>query len=159
MEIRYSLTRAEIFLSFLQAMAKSPKLLAKVLVFCLLPGAVGVTVSGVLTRRLTFGDAVSIILWMIGAFCFMVLWLFIRGKTAERTLSVSEAGISTTIGKLRGEIAWGKIADVKEAGRHILVIGSSGNAFFIPDRAFSSPDQKMKFISDVREWRGSRLIL
>jgi hypothetical protein len=66
---------------------------------------------------------------------------------------LTREGISTGIGKLHGKVAWSKIADVEDVDRHLLIVGSSGNAFFIPDRAFSSSDQKTQLISDIGRWR------
>jgi hypothetical protein len=125
-----------------------------VLVYCLIAAIIPVIFSDAFIGGHKFGLARLLILWTIGTFCLLLLVLFATAKTAQRTMDFSEGGISTTIGKLRGHVGWGKIADVKDAGPHVLVMGRSGNAFFIPNRAFSGPDEKAQFVSDVREWRG-----
>jgi hypothetical protein len=154
MELKYSLTRTEIVLTFLNGLINSPQLLARVLIYCLVLGILAVIMSGAFSGRLTLGDARLIVPWTISAFCFVVVWVFIRAKTAERTLNVTESGISTRIGRLDGRVSWAKVADVKNTDQHVLIVGSSGNSFFIPNRAFSSPDQKLKIISDMNRWRG-----
>lgn len=155
MEIAYSLTRPEIVLSFLRSLASSPKLFARILIYCFLLGAVWTELSGGFSRGLTLLAAGFVLLWAIGTLCILVLFLFLTAKTAQRTMTVTERGISTTIGKLHGQVAWRKVSDVRDAGNHILIMGLSGNSFFIPDRAFGSPDQKAQFIADIRDWRNN----
>jgi hypothetical protein len=46
----------------------------------------------------------------------MPLWLFIRAKTALRTLTVA-GGISTQIGRLKGDVPWDKVKAVTDADR------------------------------------------
>lgn len=154
MKIRYSLTRAEVVRSFLQGLAKSPKLVARVLVYCLIAAILPMVISGAFIGGPTLVTSGSSILWTVGTFCLFLILLFATAKTAQRTMDVSEDGISTSIGKLRGLVDWGRIADVRDTGPHVLIVGRSGNSFFIPNRAFNSPDQKTQFISEICEWRG-----
>ena len=93
---------------------------------------------------------------MVGAFVFMPLWLFIRGKTDERMLTISPEGIATEIGSLKGQLPWSKIKLVTETSRHhVLIVGASGNAFFIPSRAFEAPGQQAEFMTQISRWRNA----
>lgn len=98
--------------------------------------------NGAFSRGVETHDVILAFAWMVGAFTFMPLWLFLRGKTSERTLTVSQNGISTQIGSMKGEIPWSKVKLVAKAHEHVLIVGASGNAFFIPGRAFEGPNQK-----------------
>ncbi len=153
MTIKYALTRAEIVRFFLLALSKSPRLLIVVLIASLWPGLVFLGTIGALSRSLTVTDARVAFECTIGAFCFIVLWIYLRGKTDERTLSVSEPGISTAIGSLTGQVPWKKVRTVSGMGRYVLIVRSNGNAFFIPSRAFSGPDQQAEFIAECSRWR------
>ena len=86
----------------------------------------------------------------------MVLWVFIRGKTAERTLSVSELGISTGIGLISAQVPWSKVRVISDAGEYVLIARTNGNAFFIPSRAFTGPSQKVQFIEEADRWRKAK---
>ncbi len=85
----------------------------------------------------------------------MPLWLYIRGKTDERTLTVSPDGISTEIGSLRGQIPWSKVKLVNDTSSHVLIVGATGNAFLIPARAFQDSYQRSQFLMQIGHWRGA----
>ncbi len=105
MTIKYALTRAEIVQFFLQTLGKSPKLMVVILICSLWPAFIYLSASGAFQRSFTVSDIAVSLDWMFAAFCFMVAWIFMRGKTGERTLSVTESGISTEIGSLRNPCA------------------------------------------------------
>jgi hypothetical protein len=108
--------------------------------------------SGVFSRPLIVESVVEALAAAVGGFCLMVLYLFLRGKTDVRTLTISEQGISTEIGSLKGQVPWNKVSAVAHAGNCVLILRSNGNAFFIPGRAFSGPEQQAQFITEVRAW-------
>jgi hypothetical protein len=85
-------------------------------------------------------------------FCFVIAMVFVRGKTQERTLSVSEHGISTKIGSIDAQLPWTKVKEVKDSGRYILIVGRSGNSFFVPSRAFRGAEERGEFLSQIRRW-------
>lgn len=85
-------------------------------------------------------------------FCFVIAMVFVRGKTEERTLSVSEQGISTQIGSLDAQLPWTRVKEVKDSGTYILIVGRSGNSFFVPSRAFSGTRERAEFLSEIRRW-------
>jgi hypothetical protein len=89
----------------------------------------------------------------MAAFSVFLFLIFIRGKTEERSLSVSEEGISTEIGTIKGQVRWNKVKVIKDAGQYVLIERTNGNAFSIPNRAFSGPEQKHQFITQISSWR------
>ena len=123
-----------------------------VLSFCLLSGAMWIVVPLVSGRSLSTRDALLAIAWTIGMFCFVIAMVFVRGKTEERTLSVSEQGISTQIGSLDAQLPWTRVKEVKDSGTYILIVGRSGNSFFVPSRAFSGTRERSEFLSEIRRW-------
>src|SRR5215831_181814 len=64
------------------------------------------------------------------------LYPLLRFKSDERTLEITPTGISTTIGRKSGEIAWGQVADIDSHKQRIYIIGKNGNGFIVPDAAF-----------------------
>jgi YcxB-like protein len=151
--IKYALTRIEIVRFFLRGVKSSPKFLAMILICLVGLGAFTLAMRSAFSRSLTSRDVVIAVAWPAGALIFMLLWLFIRGKTDERTLTVSPDGISTQIGSLKGQIPWSKVKLVTRTNRHVLIVGATGNAFFIPSRAFQGPDQQAKFVTQIDHWR------
>lgn len=63
-------------------------------------------------------------------------------------------GLSTSIGKKSADIPWKKVKIVKDSGTFVLIAGINGNGFFIPGRAFASPDDHARFVEQVRIWQG-----
>jgi hypothetical protein len=116
-------------------------------------GMLSLVPRGAFSRTLTFRDVLAACAWAIGALVFMPLWLFIRGKTEERTLTVSPEGLSTEIGSLKGQIPWREVKLIAEASQHVLITSSVGNTFFIPARAFQGPEQKVQFTKQINNWR------
>ena len=155
MTVKYILTKGEIVRAFLIGMGKSPRIFLIVLAICVWPAAVWLFDRRVWTTGLRFTDVPSILGWMVGAFCFLLALISIKGKTVERTLVTSDQGIATEIGRFSGKVRWAKVKQVTETDRHILIIGTSGNSFFIPNRAFEGEDGKNQFLAEVRQWRAS----
>jgi hypothetical protein len=155
MTIKYALTRAEIVRVFITGLAKSPRILMVFLVLSSFPALVWLSTTGAFSQRIKVGDVVVACIWLIIGSCLVLTIVFLRAKTEERTLSVSEGGISTQIGPIGGERPWTKVKEVKDAGSYILIVGTSGNSFFIPARAFSGADQRQEFLSNVRRWHRS----
>jgi len=96
------------------------------------------------------------IAWSVSAFLMAfisglasVIWMpiypQIKFKPQIRTLSVSENGISTSIGKCSGYVAWSEVASVSQLNGNIYIVGVNGNGFVVPARAFSGVDEKNKF--------------
>jgi hypothetical protein len=127
--------------------------MALISLFLLCPGVVGLEIGGAFSRPFTFLDIEVAGGAMIFTFCFLLVWIFLRGKTEERTLTISELGISTKIGSHKGQVAWDKVSRVSDALKFVLIVGTSGNAFFVPSRAFNGPAERAKFIAEIAHWR------
>ncbi len=153
MTIKYRLTRVEIVRSYLRSLGSSPKFLMRIVIYSAAVGVFALATGGALSRPLTLHDAVVALAWAGGVFVFMPLWLFIRGKTDERTLTISPEGISTEIGSRKGQIPWTKVKVVATTSAHVLIVGATGNAFFIPGRAFQGLDQQAQFVQQIDHWR------
>jgi hypothetical protein len=85
-------------------------------------------------------------------FSLVIGMVFICGKTAERTLSVSEEGVSTQIESIDARLPWSKVKEVKDSGTYILIVGRSGNSFFVPLQAFHGAEERREFLSEIRRW-------
>ena len=152
MTIEYALTRVEIVRGFLRSLGSSPRYLVTVLCYALVMSGIVLVGTGAFSRSLTLRDAVTAVLTAGGFMLFLPVMLFIRGKTSNRSLTVSAEGISTEIGSLKAQIPWRKVKVISETDRYVLVARASGNAFFIPSRAFSSPEQKAAFVTKIKHW-------
>jgi hypothetical protein len=109
--------------------------------------------SGRLSKAIAPSDGAIAAFLIFGYFLFMPAFLILRGKTAVRTVTISRAGIYTEIGKIKAERPWSAIKVVSETNSFVVLAGVSGNAFFIPDRAFSDSEQKAEFLARVRAWK------
>lgn len=149
MTIKYALTRTEILLFFLKSLTKSPKLLMIFMSLLLWPSLFYLWTTWSIEREISLSNAATAGGLLLAAACFLLAWIFVRGKTNERTLDVSEKGISTQIGKLKGQVAWAKVKLVTNAGRYVLIVRNNGNAFFIPSRAFTGPEEQARFVDEI----------
>jgi hypothetical protein len=154
MRITYTLSRTENVRSFLGGIVSSPRIGVPVFFFCVLAGAASLATRAQTVPPLTLQNVARLLGWAFGAFCFLIVWLFLRAKTTERSLTTSEVGISTQIGRLKGEVPWSKIGVVRDTGRFVLLAGRTGNAFFIPARAFENSEAKELFLAEIDQWRG-----
>ena len=88
------------------------------------------------------------------AMLLLAVYPMLRFKKDERFLSISPSGITTTIGKLSGEVPWSKVRRIEQAGRCIYIFGTSGNTFTIPYRAFPTEDLRTEFLQRATQWWG-----
>ena len=152
MTISYSLTRFEIVRTYLYVIPRSPRILTVVLIISVWPGFVRLSSKEAFSHTLGIGDAFAAFVWMVGTFFLLLLWVFLRAKTKVRTLSISEQGVYTEIGRIKAEYPWTKVKEIKDVGSYILVVNRSGNAFFIPNRAFTDTNQRAEFLQKVNQW-------
>jgi YcxB-like protein len=150
--IEYALRRSEIFQSYWRSIARSPKFRNTILLYSIAIGLITLLIRVLFSEPLRAGDVVGAALWAVGFFLFIPFWMFIRGKTAKRTLTVSLDGIATEIGRIKAQIPWSKVRMITETPQFILIAHTKGNAFFVPNRAFSEPSQKVEFLDAVRQW-------
>ena len=152
LSIEYALTRGEIFRAFLQSAAGSPRYLLTIILNSVTFGVITLLFRAAPLARLTMRDAISALTWTLGLLLLMPLWIFIRAKTDRRTLTISRDGITTEIGRHNGKVPWPKVKIITETPRFVLIARTNGNAFFIPDRAFSGVDQRQHFVTEIRRW-------
>jgi hypothetical protein len=153
MTIQYALTRTEIAAGFFRSMRISPKFLITICCYAVCCSGLFLAASGSFSRPLEPQDALKASFFAIGFFLFMPAYLFLRGKTSLRTFTISPEGISTEIGSMKAQRPWSAIKIVAESEKHVLLAGASGNAFFIPSRAFSNPEQKTEFVAKIKAWK------
>lgn len=152
MTITYSLTRFEIVRTYLFVMPRSPRILTVVLIISAWPGFVRLSTKWALSHHLSIEDFLAALVWMIVVFVLLLLWVFFRAKTNVRSLSISEQGIYTEIGRIKADYPWSKVKEVKDVGDYILVVNRTGNAFFVPNRAFSNAEQRIEFLEKLNRW-------
>jgi hypothetical protein len=148
--VEYALTRPEIFRSFLRGATSSPKYLGMILLYAAAIGLLMLMLQAAVSHSVTLKDATIAAAGAIGYLVFIPIWVALRGKTATRTLTVSPDGISTEIGRLRGHVPWDKVRVVTDTPRFVLIARTNGNAFFIPDRAFTSLEHRSQFLTEIR---------
>lgn len=78
-------------------------------------------------------------------------------KPQVRTLTIDRAGLTTSIGKLYGEVPWRNVEAIVDQLELIIIRRTNGNAFVIPARAFASPAERTAFLSAARETRAATL--
>ena len=154
MTIKYSLTRSEIVRSFLLALRTVPRLRSVIIGYSLLLGVFSLLSHRVFSGSLALHDVFVALAWSFFALILMQLWLFVRGKTTERTLTISEQGIATEIGSMHGQIPWSNVKAVTSTRSYIVIVGLRGNSFIIPDRAFGGSDARTQFVAQIQQWRG-----
>jgi hypothetical protein len=152
MTVRYSLTRLEVVRTYLFAISSSPRISLVVLIICGWPGLVHLATKLSIAHSLVASDVFIVLLWAVCMFFLLLGWVFFRAKTNERILTISDQGIYTEIGKIRADYPWRKVKEIRDVQKYILLVNRSGNAFFIPNRAFENTLQRSQFLSDAIRW-------
>jgi hypothetical protein len=91
-------------------------------------------------------------LWTVAALAFLPHYPQLTFKSQLRRLTIDPVGIHTTIGALRGDIPWRRVASITTVGDRTYVIGKNLNSFIIPERAFSGVEQRSEFIRSAETW-------
>ena len=150
MTIEYALTRTEIVKGYFRSLLSSPRYLTTILLYALGFSAAVMIASGALSRNLALFDAIAALMAAVAFILILPVILFIRAKTSMRSLTVSSEGISTEIGSLKAHRPWCKIKIIQETSHYVLIAAANGNAFYIPVRAFSAPEQKAEFVTRIK---------
>jgi hypothetical protein len=153
MTINYSLTRFEIVRTFVAVLPQSPRIFTIVFISSAWPGFVMLLSKHEFSNGLTVWDFLGALIFGSVAFLLLLTWVFLRAKTRERTLTISEHGVHTEIGRIKADYPWSKVKQIKDVGQYLLVVNRTGNAFFIPDRAFPSAKARTEFLELANEWR------
>ncbi|MGH9565244.1 MAG: YcxB family protein [Candidatus Angelobacter sp.] len=152
MAIEYALTRNEVVRAFFASLRVSARLRRVVLTYSVAIGLLELALRAVPRGTVGMKDALIALAWAAAAFFFMPAVLWFRGKKDTRKLAISQEGIATTIGRFNGQIPWKRIADIKDAGKFVLIVRSNGNTFFVPNRAFGGAEQRTQFLAEMRGW-------
>jgi hypothetical protein len=91
-------------------------------------------------------------LWTAAVLALLPLYPQLRFKSQLRRLTIDENGIHTTIGALRGDIPWARVVSIATVRDRTYVIGTNLNCFIIPERAFSTAEQRIEFIRSAETW-------
>lgn len=141
---------------FCVSLAESPRYRSTIILYSIAVGASTLLIRATPLRSVTVKDAIAAVATAAGVLVFMALWVFIRAKTGQRTLTISQDGISTEIGRLKGKIPWKTVKIIKETPEFVLVSRTNGNAFFIPHRAFSGIEHQRGFVTALKDWMQAR---
>lgn len=76
-------------------------------------------------------------------------------KSQERLLNVGPEGWDTKIGKKKGARNWSEVASIKEDSGKVVITNKNCNALIVPERAFKSEKDNMRFYDDIRNWHTS----
>jgi hypothetical protein len=151
MLVEYALKRGEVFKGYFRAFNCLPSFRNRMLTMAVTIGIMTIPFSYASKHKVEIVDAAFAILWAIGFLIFMALWLWIRTKTEIRHLRIDEFGLSTTIGKLTGEIPWAKVSLVSDLGNFIFIGGKNMNFFLIPNRAFSEDQDRAQLLKIAKQ--------
>lgn len=151
--IEYALTRSEVARSYFQAIRQSPEYLRRIVVLAAICAIPQMCIRVFNSRHLGGAEILSAFIVFAAVLVLLPLGLFLTAKTDRRTLTISPDGISTYIGEKSGQIPWKSVKIVKDSGTFVLIARTTGNAFFIPDRAFISPDDRVHFVEQIGIWR------
>jgi hypothetical protein len=97
-------------------------------------------------RRPTTTDWIIALIWGVAIYFQFPRFLRSRTKKNKRILSIQPDKLSTTIGKLSGDVPWTKVDSLNVTDEHIFLIRKNMNGFAIPRRAFVDEAQRMEFI-------------
>ena len=111
-----------------------------------------IRILGVSNRRALTPTYVGMsVVFSFLAIAWMPLVPLILFKSEERVLTLDELGTTTTVGSKSGAATWQEIARIDSDDQVISITRISGNAFLIPNRAFSSSDERAQCLKLIRE--------
>lgn len=151
MTIRYKATRSDVWSAYWYTWRHSVRLnVVRLLLFgwafFMAHGwLTGTTVEPALRVPFALGIALSVMV-------LLAIYPLLRFKKDERTLTISPAGLATTIGTKSGDVPWNKVARVAVAGDCIYIVGKNGNSFTVPRHAFDGDAQRTEFLERCTGW-------
>jgi len=151
MELRYTASRSDIRALLLHNLRYARRLQIVLLVIAGIPvlvGAIDLAAEGTLSGRALVP---YLVMGLLGAAILPILAI-LRTKKHERSLHIEPTGIRTTIGNMRGEVAWRQIDYVADDGRRVFITGKSTNGFVVPASAFGSTEDREALVSSMQRW-------
>lgn len=156
MTIEYTLSGADLVRGFWNSLRCSWRYRAGILLYAAAMGLLFWRARSGWAQPPTVKDVMAASLGIVFFLAFMSLWLFVRAKTARRTLSISPEGISTPIGKLQGQIPWSSVKLIEDNKDFVLISRINGNAFYIPGNAFTGSEHRSSFINEARALKAGK---
>jgi hypothetical protein len=86
------------------------------------------------------------------AIALLPLWPQLRFKNDVRSLTITPAGFTTTIGRLSGARSWKDVSYIEDTGEEILIVGTNRGAMVVPKRAFENDAARRAFFEDAKSW-------
>lgn len=80
----------------------------------------------------------------------MALTPLLLFKPQMRQLTIDPGGLTTQIGAKSGHVPWAAVESIADTGEFIVITGTDGNAFIVPQRAFSSALERTAFVQYLR---------
>jgi len=149
--IRYALKRADVWRAYARQWRSSWKLMAAQVVIAL--SVFYLTLKNVAGNKpVQVHHIASAALVTCAVLAFLPLYPLIRYKSQERILTIAPEGITTTIGKLHGELSWRQIESISPEGDRIYIVGRNQNSFAVPDHAFASAEDRAEFLRLSVQW-------
>lgn len=113
------------------------------LIFAAVFWAAAVAIYGGIPNRL--GSFVILVLIGIVPLIGFVLFPMLKFKSQQRTLTVDNDGIETSIGSIQATIPWPEVTEVWVDGDYLVIERTNRNAFIVPARAFYDADSRVAF--------------
>ena len=92
------------------------------------------------------------IVWAVATLRVSLVFPQLMFKPGVRSLTINEAGISTTIGSQSAQVLWANIRRIEDVGDRMFVLGKNLNSFVIPSRAFGSASERKEFFEKASAW-------
>ena len=154
MRVEYASSRAEVAGWYWHSLTHNGTHLRNWLISLLFVGAavfVGQRAAGAaLAKALGMGALTAVL-----AALFFALYPQLRFKPQTRILTIATEGLSTTINAKSRNYSWSEVASVTLVRGRVYIGISNGNAFVVPSRAFTSPQQQEEFLQRCSEWRAN----
>lgn len=142
--VRYALTRNEVWRWYWKAwcqrlwMVHALSAVVTVLAFSVYD------LGGSLARSMGLGVLASLIL--AGA---MIGYPQLRYRPEERILTANTEGLSYVRGSQTGQVKWKVVRSAEFRDGDVIVSGRGGSAFIIPERAFASQEEALRFLEFI----------
>lgn len=151
MTIHYSIRRADVLLAYGHTWrhSRNLKLLQLITLVFSYYSAISLIAGDGPRTWAQHGSAGAIALCVIAG---VALYPLLRFKPEERMLEISPQGISTTIGRRSGNIAWREVQWVKSDANAVYIVGRTLNSFRIPEGAFATPSDRDRFVKLASDW-------
>src|SRR5580658_740052 len=149
--IAFAPTPGELWSNSLAVMSRRPKRMA---LHFAVPVGIGVVVAAIAGSDLEV-DVVTTLVYILVYWTLLLVGTYFRCRNwmvrQPRTMSFSDSGVLVTIDTGETRLAWKAFAELRPRPRgHVLTMARSRLFYWIPSRAFSSPQDEATFVEIVR---------